>query len=221
MQASELMMTDFPVLQSADEVQKAVDIFLDSSIGHIPIVDMEGNLEGIFPTDMVIHGANRDQPLSDFRDDWMQAFVYPEQHGLIVFEVLARLELSAVPVVSEQRVYQGTISTHDLLTRLSSFYSFREPGGIILLSVGTHDFNLGEIARIVESNNAKILMLYMDMDEAAEFMKVTIKVSTTDLSHIIPTFERFKYTVDYFFPNVLERDELKERYDMVMKLFDL
>jgi CBS domain-containing protein len=221
MLASELMINSFPVLHPEDEVQKAIDIFLDTSIGHIPVLDTNGILEGIFPAGLLINQAVKDDKLIDYRDDWIQAYVYPEQHGLMVFEVLARLELTAVPVINEQRNYIGLITTQEVLTRLSNLYSFKEPGGIILLTVGTHDYDLTEIARIVESNNAKVLMLYMGIDEESEFFKITLKVSTIELSHIIPTFERFKYTVDYYFPNTLQRDELRERYDLVMKLFDL
>ena len=221
MQATDLMSTSFPVLHPEDEVQKAIDIFLDTSVGHIPVINKDGILEGVFQTSLIMHQALKDEKLSDYKEDWIQAFVYPDQHGLMVFEVLARLELSAVPVIDEQRAYVGLITTQEILLRMSDLYSFKETGGIILLTVGTHDYNMTEIARIVESNNAKVLMLYMGMDGEAGSFKITLKVNTLDLSHIIPTFERFNYTVDFYFPNALQRDELQEQYDLVMKLFDL
>jgi hypothetical protein len=104
---------------------------------------------------------------------------------------------------------------------LSEYYSFKQAGGIIDLSVGIRDYNLSEISRIVESNNAKILILYLDTDEENALFKITLKIDTLDLSHILATFERFKYAVTYFYPATEQKEELKDRYDLLMKMFDI
>lgn len=64
-------------------------------------------------------------------------------------------------------------------------------------------------------------MLYLDTDNENNLIKMTLKVNTLDLSHILATFERYKYTVDFFHPSAQQKDELRERYDLLMKLFDI
>jgi predicted transcriptional regulator len=220
MQAQELLTDDVPLLTPEDKLFKAVDIFLDRCICHIPIVK-DGILEGILPVDFLMDTIDKDVSISDFRSDWINAFAFSGQHGLDVFEIISRYELTALPVVDENKQYIGTIITQTLMSRLSGYYSFRQIGGIIVLNVGARDYDLSEISRIVESNGAKILILYMDTDEENGQFKVTIKVNTLDLSHILATFERFKYTIDYYHPSGMQRDELQERYGLLMKLFDL
>jgi len=61
----------------------------------------------------------------------------------------------------------------------------------------------------------------MDADELSGDLTITIKVNTLDLAHIIATFERYNYKIPYFYPSAEKSDDLKGRFDLLMKLFDL
>jgi acetoin utilization protein AcuB len=220
MLASELLTNDFPVVQPSDPLRKAVDVFLDQCICHVPVIS-ENGLEGILPIDLIMDVSDQGKLISDYKDDYINAFVYKDQHGLDVFELMAKNEITAIPVLDEAHQYLGVITSSNLMSTLSNYYSFRQVGGIIVLNVGMRDYDLSEISRIVESNNAKVLILYMDTDEDNAMYKITIKVNTLDLDRILATFERFKYVIDYSHPNTQQKDELKDRYDLLMKLFDL
>jgi hypothetical protein len=126
-----------------------------------------------------------------------------------------------MPVVDDQRQYIGSIITQELLSRFSNFYSFRQLGGVIVLRIGFRDYNLSEIAHIVSGNDARIILLYLDADAEQQQYKLTIKLDTLNLAPIIATFERYKYVIDFYRPMGLEKDELDDRYGLLMKLFDL
>jgi predicted transcriptional regulator len=220
MQASELLSTDLPVLSPKDTVQRAVSVFLDTSVSHIPIVE-NGIVQGVLPTDVLSGIAEIDLPLGDFREDYIQAYAFRDQHMLDVFELIAKMGLTAIPVVDEQRAYLGSITTEAILSRLSNFYSFRQIGGIIVLRMGVRDYNLNEISQIVVGNNGRIIMLYLDMDEATESYLLTLKLDTLNLVPILATFDRYKYNVVYYQPSGVEKEELRDRYELLMKLFDI
>ncbi|RYD82461.1 MAG: CBS domain-containing protein [Sphingobacteriales bacterium] len=220
MLASELLTDTLPVLSLQDPLSKAVNFYLDSAVCHLPVV-AEGTLQGILPTDLLINIPDKHQLIGAFRDDFVNAFVFPDQHGLDVFELIAKLSLTSIPVIDDQRNYLGSVITEDLLTRLSNYYSFKHVGGIIVLRLGFRDYNLSEIAHIVSGNNARILMLYLDADEENEQYRLTIKLDTLNLSSIVATFERYKYIVDFYRPTGIEKEELDDKYALLMKLFDL
>jgi hypothetical protein len=90
-----------------------------------------------------------------------------------------------------------------------------------VLRIGVHDYNLNEISQIVVGNNGRIIMLYLDMDEATETYILTLKLDTLNLAPILATFERYKYTVSYYQPSGSEKDDLRDRYELLMKLFDI
>lgn len=220
MKASELLTPDFPFLAPEDSISRAKKLFKDNQVNHLAVV-ASNQIEGILSSEVMLEDINLKGTINDLRDDFVRAQVLKDQHGLDIFEVVSKLELSSVPVSDEENHYIGTITTQDLLYNLSSLYSFRHIGGIIVLSIGIRDYNLTEISRIVETNNAKIILMYMDMDESNSNIKITLKVDTLDISHIVATFERFKYTIDFQQPNIQSRDEMQERYALLMKMLDI
>ncbi|MDQ3071681.1 MAG: hypothetical protein M3Q97_00255, partial [Bacteroidota bacterium] len=194
---------------------------MDLCICHLPILNEKNILEGILPAEPVYDSLDKEKLVIDCKPDWLNAHVFPQMHGLEVFQVISMGGLTIVPVVQEDGTYLGSITSKDLITHLGKLYSFSAIGGLIVLRIGSRDYNLQEIARIIESNDTKILMLYMNVDEQNSQLRVTIKVSNPDLSHILATFERYKYQVEYYYPSNPDTDSLRERYEMMMKLFDL
>lgn len=100
--------------------------------------------------------------------------------------------------------------------------SVEKVGGIIILEMTIHDYALYEIAQIVESNNAKILSLFVTVNEATTGITVTLKTDVTDLASIIKTFERYNYKIKASF---LSEDMLKvfyqDRYDSFINYLDI
>jgi acetoin utilization protein AcuB len=45
---------------------------------------------------------------------------------------------------------------------------------------------------------------------------VTLKINKTELSDIVATFQRYDYSVKYFFGDELYNNELKENYNHLM-----
>ncbi|MFW5752129.1 MAG: CBS domain-containing protein, partial [bacterium] len=83
-------------------------------------------------------------------------------------------------------------------------------GGIIVLELNINDYSLSEIAQIVESNDAKILGLYISSPDDSTRIELTIKINRTELSSIIQTFNRYNYNIKASF---LENDELDNLYN--------
>jgi acetoin utilization protein AcuB len=218
--ASELLSPNFPFLSPKDSIKRARKLFSDNFVSHLAVVSQQ-QIEGILSAEVIPEEKDFKGTIADLKDDFIRAQVLREQHGLEIFEVMAKLELSSVPVSDEHNNYLGTITTQDLLYTLSNYYSFKHIGGLIVLSMGLRDYNLSEISRIVESNNAKILLMYMDLDEANSTIQVTLKINSLDISRILATFERFKYIVEFHQPNNESKDDMQERYDMLMKMLDL
>ncbi|HQB21881.1 MAG TPA: hypothetical protein PLW23_05835, partial [Bacteroidales bacterium] len=79
-----------------------------------------------------------------------------------------------------------------------------------------------EIAQIVESNNAKILSLFVNTIEASTAISITIKLDVTDMASIIQTFERYDYKIKASF---LSEDMLKvfyqDRLDSFLNYLDI
>ena len=100
--------------------------------------------------------------------------------------------------------------------------SISEPGGVIILELNQKtDYVLSDIARMVESNDAHILSLYFNVDPDTGKHAVTIKVDTTEVKHIVATFERYEYQVRAYFRESDLGDIMKDRYDSLMNYLNI
>ena len=101
-------------------------------------------------------------------------------------------------------------------------FSLEAPGGIIELELGVNDYTLTEISQIVESNDAKILSMYVSSPEDSMQMTGSLKVNTPDITSIIQTFNRYNYSVN---ASYMESDDLEDllhnRYEAFMKYLNI
>ena len=88
--------------------------------------------------------------------------------------------------------------------------------------MSANDYSLAEIARLVESNNAKILSSSLKEDELdISKIKLTVKINQTDITHVIATLERFGYKVIAKYQETGQMEDQKERLDILMKYLDI
>ena len=80
-----------------------------------------------------------------------------------------------------------------------------------------HDYSLAEIARLIESENTKILSCFLSSPHGKESLELTLKLSREDLKHVIATLQRFGYEIKSSFYESDFLDDLKDRYDALMK----
>ncbi|HMU69677.1 MAG TPA: CBS domain-containing protein, partial [Chitinophagales bacterium] len=129
---------------------------------------------------------------------------------------------TVIPVIDAEETYLGLINLQSLLYHFAKMSSISEPGGVIILELNQKtDYVLSDIARMVESNDAHILSLYFNVDPDTGKHAVTIKVDTTEVKHIVATFERYEYQVRAYFRESDLGDIMKDRYDSLMNYLNI
>jgi acetoin utilization protein AcuB len=152
----------------------------------------------------------------------LKPYVSDNQHLFEVIGLAARLKLSVVPVLDSKNHYKGVITTSDLIRHIAGISSMDQPGGIIVLELIERDYSLSHIAQIVESNNIKVLSMYITSPAESTRLEVTLKVNTTDLLALIKTFERYNYDVKTWVTTNDSIDSFySERFDLLMKYLNM
>jgi CBS domain-containing protein len=146
-----------------------------------------------------------------------------ENHHIYdVIEIISRLKLTVIPVLEDEKTYVGLITLNDLMQYIERIYSVREPGGIIVLDLNSVDYSLSEISRIVESNDAKILSLYVKSATDSRKIELTIKINRSNLTSIIQTFLRYDYTIKTTYVREDDmKDMLEDRYNSFMRFLNI
>ncbi len=221
MVAKDLISEVIPSLKTSDLGQTALNWMEIFRVSHLPIVNNQDFLGLISDAD--IYDMNMpDEPIGNHELTLYKPFVTTEQHIFEVIGLASRLKLSVVPVLDSKNNYKGVITSNDLIRHIAGISSMDQPGAIIVLEVLDRDYSLPQIAQIVESNNVKILSMYITSSPASTLLEVTLKVNTSDLMSVIRTFERYNYEVKTW---VTENDSMdrfySERIDLLMKYLNI
>jgi len=194
------------------EVQTA---FNQLTYSHIP-VSKDGAFVGcISETDA--HCFEADKPLSDYAYALERFFVGEETNWLDILEAFAMHGSNIMPVLNKGYEHLGYYDLSDIMDLFSDTPFLNESGGIIVVEKGLRDYSFSEICQIVESNDARILGVFISKLEE-EIAQVTIKIGHMGMNSIVQTFRRYGYNVvsqhqeDKFLEDLKARSAYLDRY---------
>lgn len=211
---SQINVTNYPIVNLFDKVSFALQLMEDYETQHLPVVSEEKYVGLISKDDLL--DADESALLSSLEYQLIKTFVKPDEHFLSALKIASDLNLSVVPVVNTQKELQGIITQKELLRSAVRFNGVEEPGGIIALEMDKSNFAFGELTRLVETNDANITQLNTTADAATGQLIVTIKLNKLEISDVIATFQRYDYSILYYFGEEAYENELKENYDLLM-----
>jgi predicted transcriptional regulator len=217
--AKELISGSVAPLKITDNGETALNWMDEYKLTHLPVVD-NGRYIGLLSEADIYSKNDFTQPLENYNFSLGLLYVQQYQH---VYDVLLPFDthkLTLLPVVDDKNQYLGSITLMNLVNYFSRFSSVKNPGGIIVLELNTNDYLLTQIAQIVESNDAKILSLYISSFDDSTRMEITLKVNKMDIRAILQTFNRYNYNIKASFSEDDVNDDLRERFDSLMRYLD-
>ena len=219
--AKDLISDVVPVLRETDTGLQALNWMEIFRVSHLPIV--KGNEFLGLISDNDIYDLNQaEDPIGKQKLSLFSPYVMENDHIYEVIEIISRLKLTVIPVLEDEKTYLGLITLNDLMQYIERIYSVREPGGIIVLDLNSVDYSLTEISKIIESNDAKILSLYVQSSNDSRKIELTIKINRSNLTSIIQTFLRYDYTIKTTYVREDDmKDLLEDRYNSFMRFLNI
>lgn len=207
-------------LKTSDTGEKALQLMEEFKVSHLPIVNNVDFLGLISETD-ILNLNTPEEPLGNHKLSLIRPSVNENQHIYEVIKIIAEQKLTLVPVVDAQNHYLGSITLMDVIKNFAKILAVQDPGGIIVLELNVNDYSLSQIAQIVESNDAKIISLYISSEKDSMKFTLTLKINKTDLTAILKTFIRYNYIIKASFHEDTFLDDLKHRYDLLMHYLNM
>ena len=216
----QLVTNDIIPLKTSDSGTKALNWMDEYKVSHLPIVNNE-TLLGVISEQDIYDFNNPEEALGSHSLSQVKAFVNEHQHLYDVLKLMHRHALTLIPVLDDNDKYLGCITLRKLLGYIANTFSVDNPGGIIVIELSEKDYNLTEIANIVESNDAKILSTFLTNHHDSTRLELVIKVNKIDIGAILQTFNRYGYIVKASFEEDRDQEEMRERYDSLMNYLNI
>ena len=216
----ELLTETIAPLDINDSGAFALGIMDEFKVIHLPIVQNREFLGLISDTD-IYNFNNFDEPVGNYKLSLGQAYVTENQHIYDAIAMFSTFHLSLLPIVTENKHYLGIITQTNLIKHLAGIFTINNPGGVIILEINEKDYDLTQIAQIVESNDAKVLSLSLTSFPDSTKLEVTLKLNRMDIEVILQTFNRYNYSVKASFSENSNYESLKERFDSLMNYLNV
>lgn len=93
---------------------------------------------------------------------------------------------------------------------------------LVVLEIPTVDYTLTDISRIVESNNARVMNLFVLPVADGSTLIISVKLNLIDISPVLMSLERFNYKVlHYQMKEGIVTDTHKERLDELLYYLEM
>ncbi len=202
-----------------DTIAQALTIMHINYVKHLPVVS-ENKLIGIASEENLLKFDDT-KTLREFPLEGVKISAKLNDH---MFELLGKINenhLTSLPVLDLNGNYAGLISQEDLLKTFANSFSVDKTGSLLVLEVNRRSYSLSEISRIVELENASIISSFITELEESVNVLVTLKINSIDIQAIIKAFDRYGYEIRATYAEKEVMDNLKERYDSLMKFLNV
>jgi Mg/Co/Ni transporter MgtE len=210
--------TEIKPLKHSDSIREALDLFEDFSYSHFPVTE-DGIYIGCI-TKETVEFSNSEALINDSRFHFERFFVRSSMIWLDVLEIFAKNDANILPVLDEKNNYIGYYELEDVIRFLHETPFLKEEGGILIIEKELNTFSMSQVAQIIESNNAKILGLFIS-NVANNKVEITVKISQSGLNEIIQTFRRYDYEIISEHKEDSYLNSLKERSDYLDKYLNI
>lgn len=206
---------DIKPLNATASIASAQDFFLDLTYSHFPVIENGTFIGSLSKDDAEILDSRT--LILDNKYELERFYVRSSMIWLDVLEIFAQNETNIVPVLSDENRYLGYYELEDVIRFFYETPFLREDGGILVVRKDITSYSMGQITQIVESNNARLLGLFVSKVDG-DFVEVTVKTSQSALNDIIQTFRRYEYEIisehqeDSYLQNLKDRSDYLDKY---------
>lgn len=212
---TEYITNDVKAIDSFDSIAAVQNFFSDLHFSHFPVLEDGVYIGSIAAED--IETFDSDKKIVDYRFTLEGFFTKTDTMWLDVLEVFAKNNTNLVPVLDENNSYVGYYEIEDIMKFFHETPFLQEPGGIIVVRKGVLDYSMSQITQIVESNNGKLLGLFIS-ESSIDSVEITLKITLGAMNEIIQTFRRYNYEIisehqeDNYINNLKERSDYLDKY---------
>ncbi|MDT8412502.1 MAG: CBS domain-containing protein [Vicingaceae bacterium] len=217
--ASQLITYEIPPLKLSDKGSRALDWMEEFKVTDLPVVD-NGEYLGMIEETQLLDRSNIDDLISSYNLNFKKPFAHENLHVFEIISLIVQNEVDLLPVLGTNDKFLGIITINSILKFFSETVSIANQGCIITIQLNINDYSLAEIAKIVESDNAKILASFITSHPDSTKLEVTLKINKNEITRILATFERFNYTITASYNETDYQKDLQNRYDEFMRFLN-
>lgn len=215
METPHYIINDIDPLEVGISIKEVKNAFNQLTYSHIPVMRAGEFIGCVSEADA--HCFDAQKILDDYNYALEPFHVKQGANWLEILEAFADHTSNIMPVLDASNRYLGYYELADIMNFFNQTPFLNEQGNIVVIKKNVRENSFSEISQIVESNNAKILGVFISAMEG-ETIETTLKISSENLNAILQTFRRYDYEIvsahqeDKAAATLKSRSEYLDRY---------
>lgn len=215
MNTAQYIINDVRPFDSQATVGEVQNAFNQLTFSHLPVFKEDTYVGCISETDA--HCFEGDKTLEELQYTLEGFYVRENTNWLDVLEAFAQHNCNIMPVLTKEQKYLGYYELGDIMNLFSETPFLHEAGAIVIVEKGVNDYSFSEICQIVESNDARLLGVFVSHMEN-DVIQATVKIAPTGINTIVQTFRRYGYNIvsehaeDSYLDSLKERSKYLDKY---------
>jgi CBS domain-containing protein len=213
---SQIVQTGLPVVHLSDTVPEVLDLMDSYEVFHLPVVEKGGYIGLI--SKLVLEEASDEQLINSLSPFLSQVYCSEQVFFFDALQLMVAHSLSLLPVIQSD-IFVGVITAKEMLREVAGFLNTQDKCGVIVIESDPLRFSLGEVNRLIESNDLSILNFSSRRESG--LLIATLRVSKMEITTAVATLQQQGYVVRYYFGNGEEDHEVQENYQHLLAYLNI
>lgn len=207
---------DYPAFNTSDSIEEASEMAKEFGYTHV-FIKKKGYYQGALSQSFLEESP--EGTLATLEHHYEKFALFEDGNVLDAVKLFHTFGSNVVPIISKNEKYEGYLTCDDLFSEFAKYPLFSEIGAVLVIQINKSNYSMTEVCKIVESNNAKIYGCYISAFEEDD-IKITLKISSVNLSSIDETFERYGYNVVHKYYDDEKEELMKDRFGFFQKYME-
>jgi len=216
METTPYILNEYNAFTLQTKVSEAQSFFKETIFCCFPIVQ-NNRLIGLISENDIQGIDETDKNLDNYQYLFSLFFIENTVNLLEIIKVFASNETNLIPVLNANNEYIGYYDLIEILHVFNETPFLNNEGVVLLLEKEIRDYSFSEVCQIIESNNGKLLGIFISASNATT-VKITLKFSSQDVNEIIQSFRRYNYKIlsnhkeDFYLEDLKDRTNYLHKY---------
>ncbi|WP_456376127.1 CBS domain-containing protein [Lutibacter sp.] len=216
METTPYILNEYKAFTLQTTVSEVKSFFKETIFCCFPIVQ-NNQLIGLISENDIQGIDDNDKRLDNYQYLFNLFFIEDTINLLEIIKVFASNETNIIPVLNSNNEYIGYYDLIEILHIFNETPFLNNEGVVLLLEKEIRDYSFSEVCQIIESNNGKLLGIFISESNATT-VKITLKFSSQDVNEIIQSFRRYNYKVlsnhkeDFYIEDLKDRTNYLQKY---------
>jgi hypothetical protein len=107
------------------------------------------------------------------------------------------------------------------MSAITNMASIEQDGSVIVIEMNQNDYSMAQLAQLIEGNDCKILSSYVTSSVDSTVIELTLKLNKKEIGGVLQTLYRYEFNVKETFAGNKFEEDMKDRFDMLIKYLDM